>query len=265
MQDNKLSHVKLDCSFFPSFFLPFPSHFTMSIYDCSSPNIQVISIVIDRLVNRQFEAPVKGWTSFEHDPLNTANPVAPGNCNPLEANNSSPQYLSPMCSSTSLSVMNTTPLIEFTKPDCLEQFSFNDMYITIGNLETVQLLSSQEPVSSVPSLRSIAPKTCSQFPNGTMAPHRCRGRPKKGVYQEPAFKEARRQNHNHSASQSRARLNALIDELFHLLPEPSKVQRRVGTNQVRKITKSDKIEMVILYVRSIQEKMRAMIQTSDKS
>ena len=60
----------------------------------------------------------------------------------------------------------------------------------------------------------------------------------------------RRQIHNGSAMRSRARFNAVLDELWNEIPENDRLEASMDTS--RQLSRAEKIEHVILYVRSLK-------------
>ena len=111
------------------------------------------------------------------------------------------------------------------------------------------LATCESKVSSPNVLLKIAPKLHPDNPPFRRGP----GRPKKKDSKSQAMKAMKKQNHNLSASQSRRRLNSVINELWNLLPDSERSSKR-GRKQ-HKVTRTEKIEEVILYVNYLQEEL----------
>lgn len=101
-------------------------------------------------------------------------------------------------------------------------------------------------------LRSLAPRPVP--PPSAPTPHHGPGRPKKHDLKSQAFEAQKKRSHNQSASQSRARLNSGIDELWQLIPREERLSRGKERGiRERKVTRTEKIEHVIEYVMELQE------------
>jgi hypothetical protein len=120
-------------------------------------------------------------------------------------------------------------------------------------------LKPNVPFPSPSLLRSLAPK-----PDPDRPLRRGPGRPKKHEFKSQAFKAQKKQSHNQSASQSRARLNSVIDELWYLLPKEERSDRGVergsesdggARDKGRKVTRTQKIEDVIEYIKELQKEV----------
>lgn len=111
------------------------------------------------------------------------------------------------------------------------------------------LATYESKVSSPNILHQIAPKLHPDNPPFRRGP----GRPKKNDSKSQAIKAMKKQSHNLSASQSRRRLNSVINELWNLLPDSEKSSKR-GRKQ-HKVTRTEKIEEVILYIKYLQEEL----------
>lgn len=98
-----------------------------------------------------------------------------------------------------------------------------------------QIAPKENPPTEIPSIR------------------RGPGRPKKYESKTQVFRAMKKQSHNLSASQSRAKLNSVIDELWHLLPDCNRLRRCGGKR--KKATRTEKIEEAIEYVRSLREEL----------
>jgi hypothetical protein len=125
--------------------------------------------------------------------------------------------------------------------------------------------SSNYPTSSSshsePGTRSSTPTSCTNY--GTKSFHRGPGRPKNSErerYAEMAKGRsaisARRQLHNNSAMRSRLKLNIGLDQLWGEVPEQLRVQA-LGGNLSRHLSRADKLEVVLLYMRIMQTKVKS--------
>ena len=69
-----------------------------------------------------------------------------------------------------------------------------------------------------------------------------------------------RRMHNDSAMRSMFRLNAMLDDLWSAIPTEQRVrpksQSGVDLNLVREISRADKIEIAISYMRRMQEHLK---------
>src|SRR5204862_5442372 len=72
---------------------------------------------------------------------------------------------------------------------------------------------------------------------------------------------ARRRTHNDSAMRSRARLNAMIDDLWSAIPTEQRVrpklQSRIDLNLVREICRAEKVEIAISHMRKMQKHLKS--------
>jgi hypothetical protein len=121
--------------------------------------------------------------------------------------------------------------------------------LTFGTYNSAPAVGHHPPSPSL--IRQIAQKP---DPKPSTPLHRGPGRPKKYESKSQVFKAIKKQSHNISASHSRARLNTVIDELWHLVPEDGR-SRRALLNRKRKVTRMEKIEEVIQYIREVQEEL----------
>ena len=66
---------------------------------------------------------------------------------------------------------------------------------------------------------------------------------------------ARREIHNDSATRSRARVNTALDALWKEVPEKRKCIQTRGKDTVRQLSRAEKVEITLLYIRDLKAKM----------
>jgi len=69
---------------------------------------------------------------------------------------------------------------------------------------------------------------------------------------------ARRQIHNDSAMRSRAKFNCVLDELWNEVPELEKQKATMGMDPSRQVSRADRVEIVIMYMRKLQRKVKSV-------
>ena len=92
---------------------------------------------------------------------------------------------------------------------------------------------------------------------------RQRGRPRKyqlQVGKRPTDRSlvTTRRMHNDSAMRSRCRLNSMLDDLWSAVPTAQRVRPKSqsGLNTDHEISRADKIEIAVLYIRKMQEYLK---------
>jgi len=69
---------------------------------------------------------------------------------------------------------------------------------------------------------------------------------------------ARRQIHNDSAMRSRAKFNSVLDELWNEVPEGERQKATMGMDPSRQISRAERVEIVIMYLRKLQRKVKSV-------
>lgn len=122
---------------------------------------------------------------------------------------------------------------------------------------------SYTPTFSNSSQQESRSSTPTPHMNFDMPPHRPRGRPKKseGERYDNTTKSRSaisicRQFHNDSAMRSRLKVNTLLDNLWDEVPEWHRVQRLESKFSLS-LSRADKLEVVISYMRIMQAKVRS--------
>jgi len=176
--------------------------------------------------------------------------------------------------STGFSEQSDCSLIFPFTPPTLLKLSFEQLTLPETFWEQCPLEAETSSLGLTPNRRSPthdqpeAPRPPPSKPPPPLAPkenaagnpqstRRGPGRPKKHEVKTQVFKAMKKQSHNLSASQSRARLNSVIDELWHLLPQGHRLRRAHRGGKKRKVTRTEKIEETIQYIRVLQEELSA--------
>lgn len=122
--------------------------------------------------------------------------------------------------------------------------------------------------TTIGSVQSFSPQHSSSDPQSSLpTPRRRRGRPTKAQLamqssdgKRPASRSvvtARRQTHNDSALRSRARLNAMLDNLWSTIPTEQRARPKSESSfHSSEISRADKVEIAISYIQKMQEQLK---------
>jgi hypothetical protein len=114
----------------------------------------------------------------------------------------------------------------------------------------------------IPSLNNMQPETRYSSPSNhdTPPPRRKPGRPKKSAQSRVKSRSIinkQRQFHNDNAMRSRARLNTLLNQLWDEVPESLRI-RAMGGNPPKRLSRAEKIEAAVSYMRVMQARLRTL-------
>jgi hypothetical protein len=168
----------------------------------------------------------------------------------------------PVNAANSLLPHSTLENVESQEPGHVSEWGISSDLVTV-----VQDRRAEFGFSNSPSNCQSKSRNSIKIPNPKYGmPSSCRrpGRPKKseqrpysGVTKGQLKKSARRQFHNDSATRSRAKFNTLLDQLWDEVPEGQRVQA-LGENISRQLSRADKIEVVVSYVRIMRAKVKSV-------
>ena len=200
-------------------------------------------------------------------------PIRPAR-SPLTSTHSSPSLVLPLSSRSSLfEAIQLNSQIGMDFGNVLESGSSYFSPIRQNRFDGIISKAPDENIKNECSLtpvRTVAgfgPWHSSSATHQTLSPPppRRRGRAKPSVAKRPVDHgvDARRKVHNNNAARSRARLNAMLDNLWSTIPTKLRVRPKsesvLNHHLDREISRACQVEIAISYMQSMQENLKALL------